>query len=58
MGEDPTGFISKHQALSRGTKPAEAVAKELAEIFAGDERTAKRLSEARAAKAAEDEIPF
>jgi hypothetical protein len=57
MGEDPTGFISKHQALSRGSKTAEAVAKELSDIFAADERTARRLKEAGAAKETE-EIPF
>jgi signal recognition particle subunit SEC65 len=56
MGEDPTGFISKHQALSRGAKSAEDVAKELADIFSQDERTAKRLQEAKSRML--DEIPF
>lgn len=57
MGEDPTGFISKHQALSRGKRAAEEVARELARIFEADERTAKRLREAQEARAAE-EVPF
>jgi hypothetical protein len=56
MGEDPTGFISKHQALSRGSKPAEEVARELADIFAADERTGKRMREA--AKQLDEGIPF
>lgn len=58
MGEDPTGFISKHQALARGNKPAEAIAKELAEILAADERTSARLRDAQAALKAEQDIPF
>lgn len=58
MGEDPTGFISKHQALLRGSKTAEAVAKELADLFAADERTARRLSEAQASLRGDEESPF
>lgn len=58
MGEDPTGFISKHQALSRGSKTAEAVAQELYDLFAADERTANRLSDAQSALRGDDEIPF
>jgi hypothetical protein len=58
MGEDPTGFISKHQALSRGSKTAEAVAQELSDLFTADERTANRLADAQAAFRGDDEIPF
>ena len=58
MGEDPTGFISKHQALSRGNKTAEAVAKELSDLFAADERTARRLQDAQASLQKDEEIPF
>ena len=58
MGEDPTGFLSKHQALSRGTKSAEDVAKELAQIFADDERTSTRLKEAQVRSRLDEEIPF
>jgi hypothetical protein len=58
MGEDPTGFISKHQALSRDSKSAEEVAKQLAQIFGEDERTAERLKQAQAVSRLEEEIPF
>jgi hypothetical protein len=58
MGEDPTGFISKHQALSRGNKTAEAVAKEPSNLLAADEGTARRLQEAQEVLRGDDEIPF
>jgi hypothetical protein len=45
MDEDPTGFISKHQALSRGRRSAEAIAKEVNTILLHDELTAARLKE-------------
>jgi TIR domain len=35
MGEDPVGFQSAQQALSRGEKTAEKVAEEMARIFTG-----------------------
>jgi AbiJ N-terminal domain 3/TIR domain len=47
MGEDPTGFISKHQALRRGHRKAEEVAAEIDGILAKDPRTRDKL---RAAK--------
>lgn len=47
MGEDPTGFISKQQALSRGDRRAEEVAAEIDRILAKDPRTRDKL---RAAK--------
>jgi hypothetical protein len=43
MGEDPTGFLSKHQALSRGNKTAEVIAKEINAIIEGDPRTKEKL---------------
>ena len=61
MGEDPTGFISKHQALARGTRTAEEIAKEVDSILADDARTAERLAAAKKANTAptvDDEIPF
>jgi hypothetical protein len=59
MGEDPTGFISKHQALPRGTRTAEEIAKEIDAILSNDNRTAERLAAAQKANAPpEDEIPF
>jgi hypothetical protein len=56
MGEDPTGFISKHQALPRGSKTAEAIANDVVGLLAEDRRTKDRLEEAQRARA--DEIPF
>lgn len=47
MGEDPTGFISKHQALRRGDRKAEEIAAEIDGILAKDPRTRDKL---RAAK--------
>jgi hypothetical protein len=66
MGEDPTGFISKHQALSRGKRTAEQIAREIDSILSADNQTARRLLEAKKAKgllASEadplaDDIPF
>jgi hypothetical protein len=45
MDEDPTGFISKHQALSRGRRSAEAIAKEVNTILSEDDLTSARLQE-------------
>ena len=47
MGEDPTGFISKHQALRRGGRRAEEIATEIDGILAKDPITKDKL---RAAK--------
>ena len=60
MGEDPVGFISKKQALSRQQKTAEQIASELDDLLAGDEATASRLSEARRARGIfeDGDIPF
>jgi hypothetical protein len=61
MGEDPTGFISKHQALARGNRTAEEIAKEVDAILADDARTADKLAAAKKANAVyplDDEIPF
>ena len=57
MGEDPTGFIAKHQALSRQNRTAEEIAKEVNEILASDERTSPKLLAAQKAKSP-NEIPF
>lgn len=61
MGEDPTGFISRHQALPRLKRKAEAIAKEVHQLLADDDATKRRLAEAVAANAEKpdpDEIPF
>ena len=47
MGEDPTGFIGKHQALARQGRSAEAIAGEISSLLLDDDRTAAKL---RAAK--------
>jgi hypothetical protein len=62
MGEDPTGFISKHQALSRRGRTAEQIAQEVDAILSADNTTAARLLEAKKAKGLlpeeTDDIPF
>ncbi len=60
MGEDPTGFISKRQALPRRRRLAEEIAKEIDGLLSDDALTAAKL---RAAKQANglgefDDIPF
>ncbi len=61
MGEDPTGFISKHQALPRRQRTAEQIAEEVRSLLEGDERTAPRLAAAKptmAPASLDDDIPF
>ena len=65
MDEDPTGFISKHQALPRLNRSAEDIAKEVNELLLSDDLTAPRLQVAvdankpKPAKAEiDDDIPF
>lgn len=48
MGEDPTGFIGKHQALPRRNRTAEQIAEEIDKLLTTDPRTAERLKEAKA----------
>jgi len=47
MGEDPKGFISKRQALSRQGRTAEQIAAEIHNLLAADEQTGGKLSEAQ-----------
>lgn len=60
MGEDPTGFIQRRQALARKQRSAEEIAMEIDKLLAADERTATRLSEAKRHLGLEldEEIPF
>ena len=60
MGEDPTGFISKHQGLARRDRTAEQIAKEVDAILAADEQTATKLQAAKKAAglSKKDEVPF
>jgi len=43
MDEDPTGFISKHQALARRNRTAEQIAAEVDELLSKDARTSTKL---------------
>ena len=63
MGEDPTGFISKHQAISRGVKKAEDVAAEIDGLLRADDRTKTRYLECNKSNNGyeeldDDDIPF
>jgi hypothetical protein len=50
MGEDPKGFISKRQALSRQGRTADQIAAEIHNLLAADEKTSGKLSEAQRLK--------
>ncbi|QZD86836.1 toll/interleukin-1 receptor domain-containing protein [Qipengyuania psychrotolerans] len=61
MGEDPTGFIQKNQALSRGIKTAEVLSSEVAELVKSDERLKSRYAELNKVDQfgdLDDDIPF
>ncbi|MEZ5694054.1 MAG: toll/interleukin-1 receptor domain-containing protein [Altererythrobacter sp.] len=62
MGEDPTGFASKHQAISRGAKTAEDVALEIEKLLKADERTKARFEASQPKSTGyhdlDDDIPF
>ncbi len=54
-GEDPVGFLSKDQALSRRNRTAEQIAAEIERLLAKDARTAEPLARA---KGTGDGVPF
>lgn len=56
MGEDPKGFISKHQALSRGEKTAEELAADIVALLEKDQRISQRYLLCK--QSAEDDVPF
>jgi hypothetical protein len=58
--EDPAGFISKHQALSRQGRSAEAIAKQVDELLADDPATGPMLQAAKRARGInpDDDVPF
>jgi hypothetical protein len=63
MGEDPTGFISKHQALPRLDRKAEDIAKEVYGLLLADDLTADRIRfvdfvDSPAQERALSDIPF
>ena len=57
LEEDPTGFISKNQALSRGTKSAEQVVQEIKNLVLKDERLRERYQHCIDADI-DDDVPF
>lgn len=60
-GEDPTGFISKLQALPRRKRTAEEIAAEIDRLLSSDERTKAKLNEAKPTFSyddLDDDIPF
>lgn len=58
MGEDPTGFLSKEQALLRRKRTAEQIAEEIDRLLMEDDRTRSRMVEAKQYLVPTDEIPF
>lgn len=58
MGEDPTGFISRRQALPRLKKPAEEIAQEIDKLLSEDPLTGDPLASAKASLVDDDDIPF
>lgn len=58
MGEDPTGFISRHQALALGSRRAEVIAQEIVDLLKADDRTSARMTEATSAMIDEEDVPF
>ena len=60
MGEDPTGFISKRQALPHRRRLAEEIAKEIDGLLTADPLTAAKLRAAKQAKGLRDsdDVPF
>ncbi len=62
MGEDPTGFISKQQALARRQRSAEDIAKEIDALLSADDQTSAKLLAAKQAagliSVVNDDVPF
>jgi hypothetical protein len=62
MGEDPTGFISKQQALARRNRTAEEITTEVDAILSADSLTSSKLKTAKDADRPQvpidDDIPF
>ncbi|MEO9169251.1 MAG: toll/interleukin-1 receptor domain-containing protein [Aestuariivirga sp.] len=59
MGEDPQGFISKHQAISRNERQAEEVADEIVALILDDKRTDEKLrASMRFVRDLDDSVPF
>jgi hypothetical protein len=56
MGEDPTGFISKNQALPRKNRTAEEIASEINSLLLADEETAGKIKAAKKAADSKKEL--
>jgi hypothetical protein len=54
MGELPTGFISKQQALPRRKRQAEQIAEEIASVLRADQRTRDRFMQS----SGRNDVPF
>lgn len=57
MDEDPTGFIQKNQALSRGTKRAEQIVEDIKNLILKDERLRERYQACLDADL-DNDVPF
>jgi hypothetical protein len=62
MGEDPTGFISKRQAIPRQNRSAEQIAEQIDKLLDEDELTSKKLRAAKSSNGMlksllDDEVP-
>lgn len=55
--EDPTGFIQKNQALSRGEKRAEALVRDIKALVLKDERLKERYQQCLDSDT-DDDVPF
>ena len=58
MGEDPTGFLSKEQALLRKGRNAEQISEEINRLLLNDDRTRSRMVDAKQSLVPTDEMPF
>jgi hypothetical protein len=61
MGELPTGFLLKNQALARRGRTADQVAAEIDQLLTSDPRTVDRLREAKnhfSSDKMDDDVPF
>jgi hypothetical protein len=58
MGEDPTGFISKRQALARRQRTTVQIAGEIDKLLANDEQLAAAKKAMDPVPDRDDEIPF
>jgi hypothetical protein len=60
MGEDPTGFLARRQAMLRNQRGAEEIAAEIDRLLTDDPLTKDRLAEAKGitSRGLDDDFPF